>query len=129
MTWEEVRAAKHKRGGAAASDNPPETTSKTVLDKTTRLSQIAQRLDAIAPEERRRYWAYFKWMGIGAAGCLLTAVAIAIPVHPLRWTLFGVLCTVSIGAFVWGFVLLSRWMPFGSEKQRLLLERRRLVRS
>ena len=52
-----------------------------------------------------------------------------IVVDPLRWTFFGVLCAASMGAFVCGFVLPSRWIPVGSEKQRLLLERRRLVRS
>lgn len=93
-----------------------------------RVAEINSRLEAIRTEESSGFFGFYRWMWFGVA-ILLVGVfggialkGVATQVLLLCGGVGFVLCMTRY------FLLLRRWWPVGSERSRLLQERRRLMR-
>ncbi|MGC1184264.1 MAG: hypothetical protein WBA31_03820 [Candidatus Dormiibacterota bacterium] len=101
--------------------------SEQSVDPRRRLEEVDARLAAIAPEETRDFWGYYRWLGYAIA-IFLSMVGLA---FLLRHTVVG-LGILGLGFL--GFVLclaryivlLHRAWPVTIERQRLKQEQYRL---
>lgn len=93
----------------------------------SRLALVESRLDSIRQDETRGYWRWYRWLAYTVLVGLVTLVAVLL----LRRTSLA-LFSLSLGlvavfaTFIRAVVLIAVWWPLGTEKSRLLREKRQL---
>ncbi|MGC1184676.1 MAG: hypothetical protein WBA31_05925 [Candidatus Dormiibacterota bacterium] len=101
--------------------------SEQSADPRRRLEEVDARLAAIAPEETRDFWGYYRWLGY--------SIAIILPMVGLTYLLrHSILWIVTLGLGALGsavcitrvIILLHRAWPVAIERQRLKQEQYRL---
>lgn len=94
-----------------------------------RLAEINTGLEAIRAEENSGFYGFYRWMWLGVA-FFLVGILVGLTQRGLTTQLLflcgGVGFVVCMARYL---VLFRRWWPVGTERSRLLKERRRLIQA